>query len=750
MKKFIFFLLAINLSLSAVDVNDINDQIKTPTFKGSCDQLTTFALNNTPTLLTNDYLVDPAVTINSDLSVSWRIDAANSFSTKITDVTDKSGSDCLSNDQIDQQVKQRVDDYMASIKQKTSPLMRGIETEVSNGTKVETTAEKGVKSFMLQGGEGAADNTFFGKFYKRIQKHYDTLLATLFLSFSLFALLALLFDSIFKAFQKDLTYKTDWIRRIIIGSSIIIIFYSNGDSTTTRGQNIFAWLVGMSTQTANAIAGYAYTSNAESVISSISNRDGFNAKEIESEVRKSIIEDQKGSVNEAILSSCMQTYKTELFDSYRSQKTSNIFPKTPAELGKSDWEFNNEFLNKSALNSGADTDSKDSYFSIQTCSNAEVAYKKYKIDKKQSDAYFQRILDFSPEKIHDATVKQMNTNISMGWISIALLPAQQALMNNTPSNLDKNTYQSAFDKIDMSSVDAIASSYSNFDFTRTMDSLAQRFSYYLVPGVPGIFDASKSLLVSTIDMIFTPVEATLVAAKDAASTTNVVTFIIPGAANAVTGTTGAALKTISNVKSVMANTGAFFIASGAGKMIVESLVYLIIVGIAGLVIAMWHFEVLIYTIAIPFVALFAFSLNARETAIEFVIKGVGIALKPSLIVISILAAIQVGSFFESITTMLISNQDLMLMSHAKAVFTNTEWSLSNPLAGFGTWLSSAINAGLIQGVLFIVTAVAKIYLMAMIILRGPGMSLEFFGKHVDASSAIESISSKQSNYQRSI
>ena len=118
MKKFIFFLLAINLSLLAVDVSDINDQIKTPTFKGSCNQLTTFALNNTPTLLTNDYLVDPAVTINSDLSVSWRIDAANSFSTKITDVTDKSGSDCLSNDQIDQQVKQRVDDYMASIKQK--------------------------------------------------------------------------------------------------------------------------------------------------------------------------------------------------------------------------------------------------------------------------------------------------------------------------------------------------------------------------------------------------------------------------------------------------------------------------------------------------------------------------------------------------------------------------------------------------------------------------------------------------------
>lgn len=745
MKKLIFFLLAINLSLSAVDVD--LDQIKAPKFQGSCDQITSFALNNRPTLLTNDYTVNPAVSINSDLSISWRIDAANSFSTKLTDVSDPSGSECLSNDQIDQQVKQRVDYYMNAIEQKTNPLIQGIETEAANSAKEETTAAKSVKSFMLQGSEGAANNTFFGKFYKRIQDPYNTILETLFLFFTLFAVIALLFDTIL---QKDQSYKTEWIRRTLIGISIVIVFYSNGSSTTTRAQDIFAWFVGMSTQTANAIAGYAHVSNAESVISSISNRDGFNAKEIESEVRKSVIEDQKGSVNEAILSSCMQTYKTELFDSYKLKKTSNIFPKSPAELGKSDWEFENEFVNKSAYNSGADEDSKESYFSVQTCSNAEVAYKKYKIDKKQSDAYFDRILDFSPEKIHAAAVKSMNTNISMGWISVALLPAQQALMNDTPSNLDKNTYQSAFDKIDMSSVDAIASSYSNFDFTRTMDSLAQRFSYFLVPGVSGIFDASKSLLSSTIDMIFTPVEATLTAVRDGSTAPNIVTFIIPGAANVVTGTTGAALKTISNVKSVMSNTGAFFIAAGAGKMIVESLVYLVIVAISGLTIAMWYFEVLIYTISVPFVALYAFGGHARENVLDFVVKGVGIALKPALIVISILAAIQVGSFFESITTMLITKQDLMLMSHAKAVFDSTELSRSNPLAGFSTWLSSTINHGLIEGVLFIVTAAAKIYLMATIILRGPGMILEFFGKHVDASSAVESISSKQSNYQRSI
>lgn len=747
MKKFILYLLAASISLSAAQVSAIDEQIQTPKFVGSCKQLPSFALSNKPTVLTDEYYINPAVTINSDLTVSWRVDAANSFSTKITDVTDSSGRECLSNQAIDQEVTRNVDYYMRVLEEKTNPLIQSMEAAGANSKKIETSAEKSAKSFMLHDNGGATENTFFGKFYKRIQNPYNAILETLFLIFTAFALFALGVDTLL---QKEQSWKTEWIRRFVIGIPIVMIFYMNGSASTTRAQDIFAWFVGVSTQTANAIANGAHISNAESAISSISSRNGFTAKEIESEVKKSVVEAQKGSINEIILSSCMQTYKTELFNSYKTKKTDNIFPKSPSELGKSDWEFENEFVNKSALNTGEEEDSKSSYFSVQTCANAEAGYKKYLLEKKQSDVYFKRILDFSPEKIRVAAVKSMNANITMGWISVALLPAQQAIMNETPSNLDKNTYQSAFDKIDMSSVDSIAASYTNFDFTRTMDSFAQRFSYFLVPGVSGIFDASKSLLAGTIDMIFTPVEATLVAAKDAASTANIVTFIIPGAANVVTGTTGAALKTISNVKSVMSNTGAFFIAAGAGKMIVESLVYLVIVAVSGLTIAMWYFEVLKYTIVLPFVSLYAFGGHARETILEIVIRGVGIALKPSLIVISILAAVEVGSFFESITTMLITKQDLMLMSHAKAVFENTELSWSNPLAGFGTWLSSTINHGLIEGVLFIVTAAAKVYLMATIILRGPGMFLEHFGKHVDASSPVESISSKQSNYQKSI
>lgn len=746
MKKIIIAILAASISLFAVDeVSSIAERVQIPKFTGSCDQLTSFALNNRPTVLTDDYYINRAVTIKPDLSVSWRVDAANSYSTRVTDVTDPSGAECLLNDEIDQEVMHQTDQYMNALAKTTNPLINNIEAEAENQKGVETTAEKNAKAFMLQGSEGAAKDTFFGKFYKRISGSYNSILTTLFLLFTFVGLVALALDTIL---HKDQNYKIEWIRRFVIAFPIIFLFYAN-NGTTTRAQDLFAWLVGLSTQTANAIASGAHVSNAEYVIDSISKPDGFNAKEIEGEVRKAVIEDKKAQINESILSSCMQTYETDLFAEYKHQKTDNIFPNSPAEIGKTDWDFENEFVKQSALNSGVE-ESKNSYFSVQSCASAEAAYKKYKIEKKQRDAYFKRILDFSPEKIHTATVRSMKANISMGWISVALLPAQKALMNETPSTLDKNTYQSAFDNVDMSSVESIAASYKNFDFTRTMDSLAQRFAYFLVPGVPGIFDASKSLLVSTIDMIFTPVEASFVAAKDASETANVATFFIPGAANAVAGTTGAALKTIANVKSVMSNTGAFFIATGAGKMIVESLVYLLIVAVSGLTIAMWYFEVMVYTVSLPFVALYALGANARENVTDIIIKGVGIALKPSLIVISILAAMQVGSFFESITTMLITKQDAMLMSHAKAVFESTEWSLSNPLAGFGTWLSSSINRGLILGLLFMIAAAAKIYLMATIILRGPGMFLELFGRHIDTSSAVESISSKQSNYAKSI
>lgn len=745
MKKFIGLLIGAAVSLSAAEVSDITELVSTPQFRGSCDQLTSFALNNKPTVLSDEYYINRAVTIKPDLTISWRVDAANSQSTKVTDVTDPTGTSCLSNEQIESEVKNRTDGYLNTMKGITDPLLQNVESAATKNDTEPTFAEKSAKTFMLQNSD-KSDN-FFSKFYARIRNSINNILTILFLSFTFVSLVALAIDTIL---MKDQNYKTEWIRRFVIGFMIIFFFLSSSTGTTTRAQDLFAWFVGISTQTANAIANYSTISNAESTIASISSHDGPNAKAIEIEVRKSVIEDQKAQVYESILTSCMQTYETDLFSDYKPQKTSNIFPKSVSELGKSDWDFENEFVKQSVLNSGEGADMQSSYFSVETCSMAEAAFKKYKIEKKQRDAYFKSITSFSPEKIHVAVTKSMNSSISMGWVSVALLPAQQAIMNTAPSNLDKNTYQSAFDKIDMSSVDSIAASYNNFDFTRTMDSLAQRFAYFLVPGVPGIFDASKSLLGSTIDMIFTPVEATLVATKDAASTGNIVTFIIPGAANAVTGTTGAALKTISNVKSVMSNTGAFFIAAGAGKMIVESLVYIAIVAIAGVTIAMWHFEVLVYTVSSPFVSLYAFGAHARENIQEFAIRGVGIALKPALIVISVLAAVYVASVFESITTMLITKQDLMLMEHAKAVFSATEFSWSNPLAGFGTFLGSTINHGLIEGVLFIITAAAKIYLMFTIIVRGPGMFLEHFGRHVDASSAMESIASKQSNYSKSI
>ncbi|MCL4431496.1 MAG: hypothetical protein M1300_04150 [Epsilonproteobacteria bacterium] len=533
----------------------------------------------------------------------------------------------------------------------------------------------------------------------------------------------------------------------------MIIFFTSSSASTTRAQDYFAALVSYTTGVADAIANHAHVSNAESVVASVAKPDGMNVKQIEDQVKKVVIEDQKGEVYAGILNSCVETWDIDKLRQYKSTKSNIMFPSSAQSMNKTDWEFETEFLKSSALNTGSENVSglPNSYFSIGTCAAAESAYKEYAAKKKTREAFFQKVIDFNPSDIKAIAVSRMNTNISYGWISVALLPAQQAMANDAPTQIEKNIDKSPWDKVggDFKSLDGVktfAKELENFDITRTIDSYGQRFAFMIIPGVSGIFDAAKSALVSIVDLLFMPVESLLTATKDGADAVSLANFVIPGGTNAAAGASGGALKAISAVKSSLTNIGAFYLATGAGKMIIESLVYLSMVAITGLAIALWYFEVLKYSIVLPFVSLYAFGENVRTNILQFVIQGIGIALKPALIVICVLAALQVGAFFESITSGLITKQDLMLMAKTDATLAATEFGWSNPLAGWGEWLISAMNKSLILGILFIVTAVTKVWLMIYIVLKGPGLFLEYFGRVVDSTNMVESINQRGSQF----
>lgn len=712
-------------------------------YSGPAEGFSQWALSQKPTLLNNEVVVNRAIDVSlANLTVKWRLDGANSFQDQVAEVS-ASGMNSIYNEQSEEQVKQKTEYYTSLLDQKINPLIDHIEGEVQKPKDGENTSTKSMKNFMLQGG-GEAGNTFFGKFFKRIQEPYNDVLGTLFLFFTFFALVFILIDM---TTNKQHNWKMEWIRRGVIGVPIIFIFFTNSSNTTTRAQDYFAGFLSYSTGIADAIANHAHVSNAESVIVSVAKPDGVNVKQIEEQVKKLVTEDQKAEIYAGILNSCVETWDVEKLKTYRSSKSNNMFPASPASLGKSNWEFENEFLKSSALNTGSENvaGGSGSYYSIGTCAATESAYKEYASAKKTRDLFFQKVIDFNPGDIKSIAVSRMNTNISYGWISVALLPAQQAMANEAPTNIQKNLEKSAWDKVSFNSindVESFAKELEKFDISRTVDSFSQRFAFMMVPGVSGIFDASKSLLTSVVDLMMIVPEAELEATRDAAQTANIATFFIPGAANVTAGATGAALKAIAVVKSALSSTGAFYLATGAGKMIIESLVYLSMVAVIGIAIALWYLEVFIYTITLPFASLYAFGENSRQNIIEKIIQGIGIALKPALIVIFVLVALQVGAFFETTTAGMITKQDLMLMSKANATLASTELSWSNPLAGYGEWLISIMNKSLIMAILFIVTAVAKVWLMIYVVLKAPGMALEYFGRHIDSSHMVESINQR--------
>lgn len=734
---------------AGVNVKNINDIAAAPVdYTGNSSGFAQWALTAKPTLLSNEAVVNKAVDVSlSDLTVKWRLDAAGSFQDQIGEVT-ASGKNSIWNQNSEDEVKKKTEYYTGILDAKINPLIDHIEGEVQKPKDgQENMAAKATKNFMLQGG-GEAGNTFFGKFFKRISQPYNDVLGYLFLFFTFSTLVFLIIDSVT---HKIHNWKLESIRRAIVGVPVVIIFFTSSSASTTRAQDYFAALVSYTTGVADAIANHAHVSNAESVVASVAKPDGMNVKQIEAQVKKMVVEDQQGEIYAGILNSCVETWDIEKLREYRSTKSNTMFPASAQSMNKNDWEFETEFLKSSALNTGAENVSglPNSYFSVGTCAAAESAYKEYASKKKSREAFFQKVIDFNPSEIKAIAVSRMNTNISYGWVSVALLPAQQAMANEAPTQLDKNLEKSAWDNVDLKSVDGVkslAKQLENFDISRSIDHYSQKFAFMMVPGVSGIFDASKSMLVTLTDLMMSPVEASLEALKTGAETSNIVTFFIPGAANLTAGGTAFALKAIATVKGALSTTGAFYLATGAGKMIIESLVFLSMVAVTGLAIALWYFEVLKYTIVLPFVSLYAFGENARTNILQFVIQGIGIALKPTLIVICVLAALQVGDFFESITAGLITKQDLMLMSKANATLAATELGWSNPLAGFGDWLVSVMNKSIIMAILFIVTAVTKVWLMIYIVLKGPGLFLEYFGRVVDSTNMVESINQRGSQF----
>ncbi|DAB38844.1 MAG TPA: hypothetical protein CFH83_03780 [Sulfuricurvum kujiense] len=545
-----------------------------------------------------------------------------------------------------------------------------------------------------------------------------------------------------------------------MGLPLFFILYVPASSLTTRGQDLFAWCVANSTTLANGLVNKVHVANAKYSIKEISSSTGSTANDLEKKVRGFVLLQEQASINKDILDSCMQSYNIAELKELRKGESDLIFPPSPSEVGRSRAEFEYAYVPNRMDQYGSNTNTRPNYFSVETCAAAEGAYRNYLVQKPKLEAYFKKLTEFSEEKLKYIVSSGMQKNITMGWTSIALLPAQQAMQSQT-SMIDSQIDKSAWDNVEFdfsaTGFEKLQNSYQNFSFSRSIESFTQRTAYLFVPGATGVYttfngvsEALVSIAAAPAEIVASRAEKVVDTASSAASSVPVIGGLLSAGVSIVGGVAVAGvMKSIALGKVIMQNISPYYIATEAARIMVQSLVYIIPMLVTAVVIAWWYIEVFAYMLSIPFAAAYAFGENAKANILQFVVKGVGIAFKPMLIVISVFLAVKGAALFESISSGMITTQELAMMSQANSVLDKTNWTTDNPLDGWGQWLGSAMKAGMIQGVLFIAVAITKTFLISGVILKLPGFMLGLFNINSDGNGG-EAIANKISTVTKGI
>lgn len=116
------------------------------------------------------------------------------------------------------------------------------------------------------------------------------------------------------------------------------------------------------------------------------------------------------------------------------------------------------------------------------------------------------------------------------------------------------------------------------------------------------------------------------------------------------GTKGSPKFAFENGKTAVSSIVSFYVAVDIMQFIVDNLPLIVLLVIGCIAVSLYLFELLTYTLSVPFAIVWSFSPHAREKILEFVGKGVAVAIKPVLIVISVVAATEIVDFYRDLIT----------------------------------------------------------------------------------------------------
>ncbi|MFV0562204.1 hypothetical protein [Malaciobacter mytili] len=165
--------------------------------------------------------------------------------------------------------------------------------------------------------------------------------------------------------------------------------------------------------------------------------------------------------------------------------------------------------------------------------------------------------------------------------------------------------------------------------------------------------------------------------------------------------------------------------------------YLPIIAIAGAsfsVIFFYYLSIEIYYLVIPFLIAFAFATSQSELIKNFMKNGLILAIKPLLIVISIVMALFAKEFFETMNYTLVNWQFEPMFAMTQSVDLS---SFSNFKSNIATYVFADFGLIFFKGFLILANSVIGIIVVFYLVLNGANMILDMFGVR-DASFDVQS------------
>ncbi|MDD3816408.1 MAG: hypothetical protein PHZ02_17395 [Desulfocapsaceae bacterium] len=594
-------------------------------------------------------------------------------------------------------------------------------------------------------------------FMARVNSVNNELQTLIFLVSVLLSMIALGAGYLSKKVQKRADHE-DYVARFGLGVILwFLLFapantykYDNGEISQTRMQSIWSWVLNKGTGAANQLAGAAHHQQMRYAISKSGGVDI--EKKITGAVKEKADLDNKEGAYEYVLSQCLQTYKiNDLAMAIGDAKGGGkrYFPTQESMVKMGDEDVYSRYLLPSI-----DPDSV--YMSLSTCGIAEEEYRALVAKKRDLQGRIDAAKETKFQERYTSSAKQLvQDSTKAGWTSVAMLPvhhfAAKGVGQNIESQLNKKTFEDKkkdededCSKIEMSFSDPFSkigcyleklSDYtipmqlyekvSTFSMDNFMQSTAQRASLLIVPGTWPVFEYIKELISG---------------------------IPIPGS-----GLFGSII--------------AFYTATELGLSVIENLPFLVLIPSISIVIALYYAEVFFYSITIPYVAAYAFSRDQWGHLVKHAVRGIMIALKPAMIVISVYTAIYVSDIVTSMSKDMINKQTAILLekndkAHQSVGFMEAiknSVNLINDTAAtgpniyengqlaFGGFMGK-FTVYVIQGFLFLIMAVVQVYIVIKIIVSGPVMIMEMFGvRETDmASQMTESVSASAKRYEGGI